>query len=56
MLGIGSPVRVFGIDDIVTDMVFNTLGALLVAIWGTGYFADFVPFLRRRISSSDDDR
>lgn len=53
--GVGSPVRVFGIDDIVTDMVFNTVGAILVAIWGTGYFADFVPFLRRRISARDDE-
>ncbi|KYH24868.1 hypothetical protein HAPAU_32450 [Halalkalicoccus paucihalophilus] len=56
ILGISSPVRVFGIDDIVTDMVFNTVGALIVAIWGTGYFADFVPFLRRWIRSNDDEQ
>ncbi|MFC7008399.1 hypothetical protein [Halalkalicoccus salilacus] len=55
ILGISSPVRVFGIDDIVTDMVFNTVGAVIVAIWGTGYFADFVPFLGRRLRSSDDE-
>ena len=48
-VGVTSPVRVFGIDDIVTDMVFNLVGAILVAVWGTGYFEDFVPFLRRRL-------
>lgn len=49
LLGVTSPVRVFGIDDIVTDMVFNVVGAVLVAIWGSGYFEDLVPFLRRRL-------
>lgn len=49
VLGVTSPVQVFGIDDIVTDMVFNVVGGVLVAIWGSGYFEDFVPFLRRRI-------
>lgn len=49
VLGVTSPVQVFGIDDIVTDMVFNVVGGMLVAIWGTGYFEDFVPFLRRRL-------
>lgn len=49
IVGVTSPVRVFGIDDIVTDMVFNVVGAVLVAIWGTGYFEDFVPFIRRRL-------
>lgn len=48
-LGVTSPVRVFGIDDIVTDMVFNIVGAVLVAMWGTGYFEDFIPFIRRRL-------
>jgi hypothetical protein len=49
VLGVTSPVQVFGIDDVVTDMVFNAVGAVLVAIWGTGYFDDLVPFLERRL-------
>ena len=49
LLGVASPVRVFGIDDIVTDMVFNVVGGVVVAVWGTGYFEDFVPFLERRL-------
>lgn len=28
----------YGLEDTVLDMVFNTVGALLVAIWGTQYF------------------
>jgi hypothetical protein len=50
-LGVKSPVQVFGIDDIVTDMIFNLVGGLLVAVLGTGYFDDLVPFLRRLFRS-----
>lgn len=28
----------YGMDDIVLDLLFNGIGALLVALWGTGYF------------------
>lgn len=50
-LGVTSPVRVFGIDDIVTDMIFNLVGGIIVAVWGAEYFDDMVPFLRRRFRS-----
>lgn len=51
LLGVTSPVKVFGIDDIVTDMIFNVVGGIIVAVWGTEYFDDIVPFLRRRFRS-----
>lgn len=51
MLGVTSPVQVFGIDDIVTDMIFNVVGGIIVAVWGAEYFDDLVPFLRRRFRS-----
>lgn len=51
VLGVSSPVTVYGIDDIVTDMVFNTVGAVVVAIWGTGYFNGLVAFFRQRLNS-----
>ncbi|WP_262178543.1 hypothetical protein [Haloarcula laminariae] len=54
VLGVGSPLVVYGIEDIVTDMVFNTVGALLVAVWGSGYFDDFVPLVRRWLRSVDE--
>jgi hypothetical protein len=52
-MGFDSPVTVYGIDDIVTDFVFNGVGAVLVALWGTRYTDGVVEFLRRRL---DDHR
>jgi len=43
------PLAVYGIDDIVTDMIFNTLGAVLVAVWGTGYVSGLTGFFRERL-------
>ncbi|OAQ53755.1 hypothetical protein HTG_05695 [Natrinema mahii] len=45
----GGLVTVYGIDDIVTDFVFNAVGAVLVAIWGTGYVRGLVGFFGRRL-------
>lgn len=45
----GGLVTVYGIDDIVTDFVFNAVGAVIVAIWGTGYVRGLVGFFRRRL-------
>lgn len=36
VIDVRPPVTVYGIDDIVTDMTFNTVGAVIVAIWGDG--------------------
>ncbi|MFC3957064.1 hypothetical protein [Halovivax cerinus] len=41
----------YGTDDIVFDLVYNALGAVLVALWGTGYFDGVSALLRR---SADD--
>lgn len=54
-LGMGSPLVVYGIDDIVTDMIFNTVGALIVAVWGSGSFDDFVPLVRRWLRSAEEE-
>ncbi|MFC6824973.1 hypothetical protein [Halopelagius fulvigenes] len=53
VLGVSSPVTVYGIDDIVTDMLFNTVGAVLVAFWGTGYFGGLAVFFRQQLSSNN---
>lgn len=45
----GGLVTVYGIDDIVTDFVFNAVGAVIVAIWGTGYVRGLVGFFGRRL-------
>jgi hypothetical protein len=54
LLGVDSPVTVYGIDDIVTDFVFNTVGAVLVALWGTDYTRSVVGFLRRRLDTHNE--
>lgn len=55
VIGVGSPVTVYGIDDIVTDMIFNTVGAVVVATWGTGYFDGFVAFFGRLLRSESEN-
>ncbi|PCR89492.1 hypothetical protein [Natrinema ejinorense] len=51
----GTVVTVYGIDDIVTDFVFNAVGAVIVAIWGTGYVSELVEFFRRRLRSRPEN-
>jgi len=48
-----APLVVYGIDDIVTDMVFNGVGGLLVALWGSDYVGGFTGFLRDRLGDED---
>jgi hypothetical protein len=55
VMGFDSPVTVYGIDDIVTDFVFNTVGAVLVALWGTEYTSGVVGFFRRRLVAHSDE-
>lgn len=49
------PLVVYGVDDIVNDLVFNLLGALIVAAWGTTYVNGVIAFLRRRLRSRDGE-
>jgi hypothetical protein len=44
----------YGIGDIVSDLVFNTIAAVVVAIWGTGYFEDVAAILTERVSGTED--
>lgn len=52
---LGGLVIVYGIDDIVTDMVANAAGAVIVAVWGTGYVNGLVTFFGRRLGSESDN-
>lgn len=40
----------YGIRDIVADLVFNTLAAAAVALWGTGYFDGVATIFTRHLS------
>ncbi|WP_254523272.1 hypothetical protein [Natrinema caseinilyticum] len=50
----GTVVTVYGIDDIVTDFVFNAVGAVIVALWGTDSVGELVGFFRNRIRSDSN--
>lgn len=49
ILGVQAPLIVMGIDDIVTDMIFNAVGAVILAVFGTGRLSRMVSFVRQVI-------
>lgn len=53
LLGIDAPLVVYGVDDMVNDTVFNTLGALIVAAGGAGYLSPLAGFFRRRFAGRE---
>jgi hypothetical protein len=48
LVGIDAPLVVYGVDDIVSDTIFNTLGGVVVAVGGSSYFRELAGFARRR--------
>lgn len=46
---LGGFFTVYGVDDVATDMVFNAVGALVLAAWGTGSVRGLVDFFGRRL-------
>lgn len=48
----GGLIPVYGIDDIVTDLVFNAVGAVIVVVWGTDYLRRLVAFFSGRLRST----
>jgi hypothetical protein len=53
LLGIEAPLVVYGVDDIVSDTIFNTLGGVLVAAGGSSHFTELAGFARRRFREQD---
>lgn len=49
---LGGYFTVYGIDDIVTDMIANVVGALIVAIGSAGPVDGLIAFLRDRLRST----
>ena len=50
----GEPVLAqYGLSDVVLDLVFDGLGGLAVALWGTRYFDGVSTFLTRRLRTGD---
>lgn len=52
--GAAAPLVVYGVGDIVTDMVFNVVGGLVVALWGSDYVGGVTDFLRDRLGGGED--
>lgn len=46
-LGADAPLAVKGVGDIVNDLVFNTVGAVLLAAFGTGYLDRPIAYARK---------
>lgn len=42
----------YGLDDVVMDLLFNTIGATIVALWGTSYFEGVRGLIVRRVDGS----
>jgi hypothetical protein len=52
----GAPVLTqFGLDDTMWDLVYNTLGGVVVAAWGSAYLGDVSGALRERLAARADD-
>lgn len=45
----------FGVEDTMLDLLFNTAGGLIVAVWGQAYLSDVAGMLRDRLDGRDDD-
>ena len=45
----------FGLSDVVLDMLFSIVGAVLVALWGTGYFDGLRSIIDRHVDGPDRD-
>ncbi|MFC4407533.1 hypothetical protein [Haloarchaeobius iranensis] len=53
-LGSGGFLIQFGVDDTMRDLVFNTAGGLVVAVWGQAYLSDVVGAVRNRLEGDDE--
>ena len=51
-LGSGSVLTQYGLSDTLLDLVFDSIGAIVVATWGTAHLSGVVVAIRQRLSSS----
>jgi hypothetical protein len=55
LTGSGTVLTQYGLDDSMLDLVFDTVGAVAVAVWGTAYLSDIVGALTRRLEGGATD-
>ncbi|TQQ83104.1 hypothetical protein EGH24_03580 [Halonotius terrestris] len=51
--GVSMPLAQFGIDDTIKDMLFNTLGAIIVATFGQAHLSGVAETVRERLLAVD---
>jgi hypothetical protein len=54
-LGSGGFLIQFGVDDTMLDLLFNTAGGFLVAVWGQAYLTDVAGTVREKLDAGDDE-
>lgn len=52
LLGTGAVLTQYGLEDTMLDLVFDTVGAVIVAVWGTAYLTDVVGVVRDRLDEA----
>lgn len=50
IIGAESALTQYGLEDTMLDLVFNTLGAIIAATWGTAYLSGVVDALTERLN------
>ncbi|ELY76286.1 hypothetical protein [Natrinema gari] len=53
-LGINAVLTQYGLADTMLDIVFNSIGGLIVALWGGAYLTDVTSAIRDRLDARDD--
>lgn len=48
-LGLGTVLTQYGLEDTMLDLVFDTIGAVIMAVWGTAHLNDLVGSLAARL-------
>jgi hypothetical protein len=51
LLGTGRVLTQYGLSDTMLDLVFDTIGAVIVAVWGTAHLTDVVGVLTTRLEA-----
>jgi hypothetical protein len=55
LFGGGSILTQYGLEDTLLDLVFDIVGGVVVALWGTAYLGDVVGALTRRLDGRTPD-
>ena len=56
VFGTQAVLTVYGVHDTLLDLVFNTVGAVVVAVWGTAYLTDVSAAIRAKFDGRDSGK